>query len=90
MSKVLSMSGKLVTLFLMLGSGWVLSGQTVNIPRNDSDSAWQKISSYFNPPAEFREVYGDYRSPLKFYNGQQVTNAEEWKNRRGGNSFTLA
>jgi len=82
MSKVLSLSEKLVTLFLMLGSSWVLNGQSVNIIRNDSDSAWQKISSFFKPPTEFRGLYGDYRSPLKFNNGQQVTNPEEWKNRR--------
>lgn len=43
---------------------------------------WQKLEPYFSPPPELREEYGDYRSPLLFYNGDSVQNARDWKRRR--------
>lgn len=43
---------------------------------------WTKIAPYFTPPQEFKGKFGDYRSPLTFYNGQVVRTAEDWKERR--------
>jgi hypothetical protein len=43
---------------------------------------WDKLVPFFSPPAEYRENFGNYRSPLKFYNGNAVKNASEWKKRR--------
>lgn len=45
-------------------------------------SAQSSIKSYFTPPAEFKNIYGDYRSPLKFYNGRTAKTKLDWQNRR--------
>lgn len=41
-----------------------------------------KIKSYFSPPEEYKNKYGNYSSPLKFYNGDTVTTSREWMKRR--------
>ena len=43
---------------------------------------WQEITSYFSPPEEFKNEFGDYRSPLVFYNGDTVRTASDWTKRR--------
>jgi hypothetical protein len=43
---------------------------------------WDKMGAYFTPPAEFKDQYGSFRSPLKFYNGDTVTTPADWKQRR--------
>ena len=43
---------------------------------------WDKVKQYFSPPAEFADKFGDYASPLKFYNGKQVEKPVEWGKRR--------
>ena len=43
---------------------------------------WARLSPYFNPPEQYRDVYGDYRSPLLFYNGDTVRTAGDWLKRR--------
>jgi dienelactone hydrolase len=48
----------------------------------DSQASWNIISGFFSPPQEYRDKYGDYRSPLKFYDGKPVTTPAEWKRRR--------
>ena len=40
------------------------------------------IAPFFNPPAEFAGKYGDFRSPLKFYNGDTVRSRKDWEMRR--------
>ncbi len=47
-----------------------------------SSAEWKKIEPYFSPPQEFENKYGDYRSPLKFYNGKTVATARDWQKRR--------
>ena len=37
------------------------------------------IDPYFTPPVEFKDNYGDYRSPLKFYNGDTVRTKQDWR-----------
>lgn len=44
--------------------------------------SWDKISQYFTPPKEYINEYGDYRSPLKFYNGDLVSTKADWQKRR--------
>lgn len=46
------------------------------------DSVWQLIKPYFSPPPEFENQYGNYRSPLEFYDGRKVSSHKEWKGRR--------
>lgn len=40
------------------------------------------IDTIFTPPAEYRNDYGKFRSPLKFYDGRMVKNAKDWQRRR--------
>jgi len=40
------------------------------------------IDPYFTPPVEFKDNYGDYRSPLKFYNGDTERTKQDWQKRR--------
>ncbi|MFA6945633.1 MAG: prolyl oligopeptidase family serine peptidase, partial [Pedobacter sp.] len=46
------------------------------------ESAWQKIAPYFAVPDPFKDQYGEYRSPLKFYDGKTVKNPADWTKRR--------
>ena len=48
----------------------------------DKGRAWRHIEPCFTPPARFRDSVGDYRSALRFYNGDMVANPTEWKSRR--------
>lgn len=64
-----------ITLFLILAGSSKIFGQ-------DEDTVWQKLKPYFNPPAEYAGEFGNYRSPLKFYNGTMVKTPQDWKRRR--------
>ena len=59
-----------------------INGQIVGENESERQAAWQKIGPFFSPPDEFKDKYGDYRSPLKFYNGQPVWTPNDWKKRR--------
>jgi dienelactone hydrolase len=41
-----------------------------------------KLAPYFQPPAESLGDRGDFRSPLKFYDGQMVKSSDDWQRRR--------
>jgi dienelactone hydrolase len=41
-----------------------------------------EFESYFSPPAEFKNKFGDYRSPLRFYDGHPVKTTNDWEKRR--------
>ena len=41
-----------------------------------------ELGAIFRPPAEFAGQFGDYASPLKFYDGTPVSNAYQWSVRR--------
>jgi len=43
---------------------------------------WQQIEPFVQPPAEYRDQLGAYRSPLKFADGSVVKSAEDWAKRR--------
>jgi dienelactone hydrolase len=44
--------------------------------------AWKAIASFFQPPAEFADKLGSYRSPLLFNEGTRVKSADDWQRRR--------
>lgn len=46
------------------------------------NETWNKLRPYFTPPEEFKNKFGDYRSPLLFYNGDTVRTKEDWGKRR--------
>ena len=76
MMKSLSIRMALV-LFCLLLFDQNGNAQTVN-----KQSVWQKIAPYFATPGQFKDQYGPYRSPLKFYDGGEVKNPADWKKRR--------
>ena len=48
----------------------------------EKEKLWNQISGFFSPPEEFQGEYGEYRSPLKFYNGDSVRSAGDWAKRK--------
>src|SRR5690242_20036899 len=46
------------------------------------DALWEKLKPFFAPPAEYRDDYGRYRSPLLFADGTKVQSAADWQRRR--------
>jgi dienelactone hydrolase len=40
------------------------------------------LAPFFHPPKEYADDYGDYKSPLKFYDGSPVKSPDDWPKRR--------
>jgi len=57
-------------------------GQNPLENNNAEQIAWEKISPFFSPAEEFKDKYGSYRSPLKFYSGKTVKSPRDWNKRR--------
>jgi len=53
-----------------------------NPQKVDYKAVWGEIAPYFEPPAEYENAYGNYHSPLLFYNGDTVKTKIEWLERR--------
>jgi hypothetical protein len=45
-------------------------------------AAWKKIEAAFQPPAEYKNDFGEYRSPLVFDDGRKVGSPADWRRRR--------
>ncbi len=60
---------------------WVVS---CGIPGTvaSEDAIPEQLASFFAPPAELANDFGDYKSPLVFYDGREVKTAEDWQLRR--------
>lgn len=71
----------LVLLLALLTTG-NLTGQAFYNYYKTKNAAWNNISGYFTPPVRFANQMGDYRSPLRFYNGDNVATKEDWQKRR--------
>lgn len=48
----------------------------------NADSLWNRIAGHFEPPRSYQKEFGDFRSPLKFYDGRTVKDPEDWYERR--------
>lgn len=48
----------------------------------NSKSAPVVLDDFFQPPAKYADDFGEYRSPLKFYDGREVKSAQDWLHRR--------
>lgn len=55
---------------------------TAESPLAKNDNKWQILSPYFSPPVSFKNQFGEFRSPLQFYNGNLVQSKEDWVARR--------
>jgi len=69
-------------LLAILFSSSFLNRQSGGPSVQKASDIWKEIVQYFSPPEEFKDQYGEYRSPLKFYDGRQVKTPEDWQKRR--------
>lgn len=72
----------ILLLTLIFAQSIDLYGQDSKGKELNAPLVWEKIAPYFSVPEEYKGDYSDYLSPLKFYNGKDVKNLKEWKNRR--------
>ncbi len=72
---------KFVIVFVIISS---FSCNTISeAQETDTDlSVWNKIKPYFLPTEKFKNNFGDYRSPLRFYDGSEVKTSIDWTKRR--------
>ncbi len=78
MKQMKSLLPSVLMILAIIGGNLVIVAQETNtdlsIPEN--------VKPYFSPPDEFKNKFGDYRSPLRFYDGHQVKTPDDWKDRR--------
>ncbi|HBL46544.1 MAG TPA: sialidase [Planctomycetaceae bacterium] len=60
----------------------VMQGTLAETKSGDTQQLWKQIAPYFEPVDEFKGDLGDYKSPLKFYDGRPVKTKEDWQARR--------
>ena len=51
-------------------------------PPAGETATWKEIAPFFVSPAEYKNEFGGYRSPLKFYSGRPVKTVNDWSQRR--------
>jgi hypothetical protein len=74
---------KITLFFVIVVFSMQIKGQGTKQAESATKKAtWAKISPYFSPLANFKDEYGKFRSPLKFYNGTTVKSAADWSKRR--------
>jgi hypothetical protein len=49
---------------------------------HDPSADWQALLRLFQPPPEFADQFGSYRSPLLFQDGTRVRSPQDWPRRR--------
>ena len=59
-----------------------ISSQSFYQYYSEKNKVWSILKPYFSPPLEYKNQYGNYRSPLIFYNGDSVTTKDDWSKRR--------
>lgn len=72
----------ILLLSLTLASSTNLQSQIVGERELDAPQIWKKIAPSFSVPEEYKDKYGVYSSPLKFYDGHPVKTKEDWEKRR--------
>lgn len=70
----------ILALFFLLSSNYILAQSFYQFYTGKS-KAWSTISPYFPTPKEYSQQFGDYRSPLLFYNGDTVKTKQDWRKR---------
>ena len=52
------------------------------LPLSAGSNAWDQIAPFSQPPPDFRNDFGSYRSPLLFSSGRKVETVADWQKRR--------
>lgn len=60
----------------------VIAASRASLQSEEPASPPAAIASYFSPPEAWKNDLGDYRSPLKFSNGEMIKTAADWQKRR--------
>jgi dienelactone hydrolase len=63
---------------LMLGSCYSKPDNTTI----SDHTVWNEITPFFTPPSDYTNNFGNYRSPLIFYDGKPVISKADWQRRR--------
>jgi len=71
-----------ILFFLCTANLFYVQGQERTNTADLKAAAWEKIAPCFVPPPQYEGKYGDYRSPMKFYDGKEVKTPEDWQKRR--------
>jgi len=58
-----------------------LAKQAFSVPSSEGQ-LWSKIAPFFTPPSQFARDFGNYKSPLSFYDGTPVKTPSQWPKRR--------
>ena len=73
----------ILSLFFTVSISIVWSGEKADsAPSETQNKLWKQIAPFFAPPNEFKGDLGNYKTPLKFYDGRPVKTANEWQTRR--------
>ncbi len=56
--------------------------QTSSATTKSKKKLWKEIEPYFTPTPEYKNNYGEFRSPLKFYDETPVNTPQDWSRRR--------
>ena len=59
-----------------------VSGVMLSASEPDVSAQRAALAPYFQPPPEYVDNYGPYRSPLKFADGTEVKTPDDWQRRR--------
>jgi hypothetical protein len=66
---------------LLLAAACALLAPTPAVA-DDREALAVRLAPYYQPPAEFADDFGPYKSPLEFADGSRVKSAEDWQRRR--------
>lgn len=78
----ISVQETLLKIFLFLLCSLFTQALSAQSVVESDNSKWEFIEPYFTPTEEFQDIYGNYRSPLQFYNGDSVKTKRDWKKRK--------
>lgn len=71
--------------FLMLLALFVTTNlrcQIASEQKSNKALIWKEIAPFFSVPDEYTGQFGDYPSPLKFYDGHMIKDKKDWQERR--------
>lgn len=68
---------------ILLGSSAIVKSQpAISADEEIREDIWKKIAPFFSPPEMYKDEVGSYRSPLEFYDGEEVETSKDWQQRR--------
>ena len=66
-----------------LGSSLLQAGDdSAKVSPERAQQLWKQIAPFFKPGPEFEGDLGDFKTPLKFYDGRPVKTKADWQKRR--------